>query len=105
MHNLCSLHCSNCLAKALFERAHVVERSGVTHGAVEYGKALRLLGWIIQDPTVCYGPENIVANLLLNLYKMVIFTNHHGWIQPSKSLGISIKIYLPTFLDFSKMAI
>src|SRR5271155_585955 len=70
-----------CLETALFEQAHVLERSGITHGAVGCGKALRLLGRIIQDPTVCYGPENIVATLLLNLYEMVTFTNRHGWIQ------------------------
>jgi hypothetical protein len=69
------------LATTLFERAHVLERSDITHGAVEYGKALRLLGRTIQDSTVCYGPENIVAALLLNLYEIVALTNRHGWIQ------------------------
>lgn len=53
----------------------------MTHGVVEYGKALRLLGWITQDPTIWYGLENIVATLLLNLYEVVTFTNRHGWIQ------------------------
>jgi hypothetical protein len=40
---------AHCLTTALFERAHALERSGITHGAVEYGKALRLLGWTIRD--------------------------------------------------------
>ena len=70
-----------CLAAALFERTHFLEHSEVTHGAIEYGHALRLLNRTIQDRDVCYEPANVVATILLSLYEMVIFTNRHGWIQ------------------------
>jgi hypothetical protein len=70
-----------CLAAALFERTHVMESFEKVHGAIEYGRALRLLNCTIQGPDICYKYATVVATILLSLYEMTIFTDRHGWIQ------------------------
>lgn len=76
-----SYNAASCLATALFERVHVLERSNMNYGVIQYCKAPRLLNTAIQDPNVCYEPANVVATILLSLYEMIVFTNRHGWIQ------------------------